>query len=170
VGIYDRRYMRDVPIYRQLTGRLNSVDERSTPEPRHGTVRGTRPWAWVLLGATATLAAIAGVTPSLRHELTLPKTSWVTPAHTTSAPPNVLVPTAPWHQRPIGGNHQVVYGDEYKISGIAPETGTIHVQIRWNDHAYIHLVTLNLVGFAPDALKLGIRMRRMKPSCLACGS
>jgi hypothetical protein len=74
MGLNDREYMREVPIYKALTGRgptppfppLSTQSLPAEPPPRNprqltlpGTgARGTKPWAWFLLGAIAMLVVI----------------------------------------------------------------------------------------------------------------
>jgi hypothetical protein len=82
MGLDSRDYMRDVPIYRWLTGRKTAPAARGggggrqpptnwadpPPEPSSwGSMRSargrrqTRPWAWFLLGAIACLAVVGYV-------------------------------------------------------------------------------------------------------------
>jgi len=127
VGLDDRGYMRDVPIYRQLSGRARSGNAAS-PEPRREIVR-TRPWAWVLLGVIATLGVIALVTPVVRHGRSFPRlTSASAPVRLAAPPPSPL----PVHVDSIRGPKTIWFGGRLILTGTSSAPGDVTVLGRWN--------------------------------------
>lgn len=128
MGLYDRRYMRDVPIYRQLTGRTESPAE---------SVSRTRPWAWILLGVIATLGAIALLTPLVRHGLS--------PANPLAAP----APQVPYRRRitHLRGPKTLAYGTHVTLTGHSAQApGQITVLGRWNNGPWHFLAIGNAAG------------------------
>ena len=117
-----------MPIYRQLIGRTDPLAE---------SAGRTRPWAWILLGVIATLAAIALLTPVVRHG--------VSPADPQSAP----APQLPYRRRitHLRGPKTLAYGTHVTLtghSGRAP--GEITVLGRWNNGPWHFLAIGNAGG------------------------
>ena len=108
-----------MPIYRQLIGRTDPLAE---------SAGRTRPWAWILLGVIAALAAIALLIPVVQHRLT---------------------PAAPYRRRitHLRGPKTLAYGTHVTLtghSGRAP--GEITVLGRWNNGPWHFLAIGNAGG------------------------
>lgn len=154
MGLDDRNYMRDVPIYRDLVHgppRVPpSVKRRSAlsggppppppPPPPRPTVsnaprRGaTRPWAWFGAGVVVTLGLLTFATS--RHHSGPPL---------MTAPP--VAPAAPLPERIAGPDHALV-GSVLTLQGsVAPQSdGPVVVEGRWDGGTWTELGTTQTVG------------------------
>jgi hypothetical protein len=139
VSLSARRYMRDVPIYQELIGHADLGREGSQgsrqPRRRHTVVRGTRPWAWALIGGIVTLTVVVAITPAVRHSITPPRFAWFRSQHTVTPPRPRPQPVyaAPWPKRPIVGKRTLFFGNRLLLDGPTSRfPDKIRLRIRWN--------------------------------------
>lgn len=98
---------------------------------------GTRPWAWILLGVIATLAAIVLLTPVVRHGFS--------PANPQAAAAFRL----PYRRRitHLRGPGTLAYGTHVTLTGHSAQApGEITVLGRWNDGPWHFLAIGNSGG------------------------
>jgi hypothetical protein len=154
MGVNDRDYWRDVPIYRRLIGRdgsppLPPPSDTSTfavplPLPRRRRRQTqTRPWAWILVGAIAVLAVIAF---AASHRPAANGLGFV-PVRVPSAPivPSVpVVPSPPAAESlPINGPTHVTAGSVMTVTGTLPVdvAGVVVVEAQWGNGGWVTLAT-----------------------------
>jgi hypothetical protein len=159
MGLNDRDYMREVPIYRDLVGRRYggglppSTTETggwsSPPRPprRMSGYRRTRPWAWVALGALATLAVLMRVLPSTRS-IAAP----ISAVGRRPVPTNVL-PAAPERvpaprSYPITGPTTATTGSTFTATGTLDPSvsGVVTVEAQWGSGPWYRLATASAVN------------------------
>lgn len=159
MGLDDREYMRDVPIYRRLIGRSEPPPPRppvtaggatfwGPPQPSRSThvgpmvrparVTRTRPWAWVLLAAIAVLAILTFAATRRSGSLpnvTIPATSGLT----APLSPQTYSLSEPTH---------VMAGSIETATGTLPPnvSGIVVVQAQWGNGAWYTLATTQAQG------------------------
>jgi hypothetical protein len=152
MGLDDRDYMRDVPVYRELVGRGGGVPATpaiaahgyATPRPPRrlsSAARSrTRPWAWFLLGVIVVLAIIAFAAGRTHHA--------AQPA-VYLQPSGVVLPRVPSvHTFHLTGPTRVAAGTFMVTSGTLPMNvdGIVVVEGRWRPSGWVTLGTTQSVN------------------------
>lgn len=156
MGVDDRDYMRDVPVYRELIGRGSGglpptrtgagmyIPPPSPPARDYWGVRETRPWAWIALGVIIGLYLIARQLP-VRHPAPFgtPVLNGNNFAPTVVLPAISRVPSP--HSYPMQSPRTVEAGSTMTATGtLDPNvSGVVTVEGRWPGTPWYRLASTN---------------------------